>query len=219
MSVSRGNTPARGLTQDIAAYTNTHGSMDSANGPVQGAYMNDVTMRGTQYSHHLGGTEFHEEVPRYGDVPAMSGATPLHSSGTIGFPGMNYMPTHDPTRRPSAIDPHSDFTTSTTAGSYDPWASTSGSSNSATYPLPGSAYQPAAPAAVTQSTTQMGPSHNFPMLYEGMARSHDMNHPSLFRNIGPMSSPSNYQDYGPQAARGLPSAGVKQEGFNGTINQ
>ncbi|KAK6069654.1 hypothetical protein SCUP234_10567 [Seiridium cupressi] len=218
MSISRSITPHKGLPQDMASYPTAHGPADNSSGPIQGAYMNDFVLRGAQYSQPIAGSDFHEEVARYGEVPSLPAAAPLHSSGSMGFSSLQYMPAPDPSRRASMSDAHSEFTTPPTAGGYDPWANSSGPSNPAMYSLPATGYHSTAQVPAGQSTAQMTQPQQFPILYEGMPRNHDPGQANMYRSLGPIAPATGYPDYGHPGVRGLAGPGVKQESFNKTVN-
>ncbi|KAH6654421.1 hypothetical protein BKA67DRAFT_278713 [Truncatella angustata] len=209
LPISRSLTPHRGLAQSVPAYPNTHGSIDAADGSMHGAYMNDVVLRGPHYTQPLPGSEFDEGVARYNELSA---AAPLHASNSMGLSDMQYMGPHDPGRRPSVADTHSGFATPATPSGYGTWAHTTAPSSATGYSMPGPGYQSNAPVHVGPPNAPMPQSQQYSLIYDGISRSHDMSHATMFRTLDPLPSAPGYPDYGHQGGRGLSGSSVKQEG-------
>lgn len=214
-SISRSLTPHGGLAAapDLSSYANTQGPIDEGDQSVNGTYMSEVMMRGHPYGSTLEGSDFHEDVGRYGEVPPMPNGPPLQ-----GFSSMNYIPTTDPIRRPVG-ETQPDFpAVSTATGSFDHWATTSSPNSSAIYSMNSHAFHGNAAAGFAHPAVSMAPSHNYPICYDGgIPRSHDLGPPPSFGRLGPMP-PAGYHDYGQTGLRSLPDSGVKQETYTRTIN-
>ncbi|KAF7515106.1 hypothetical protein G7054_g14758 [Neopestalotiopsis clavispora] len=211
-STSRSLTPHGGITADLTTYGSTQGPLDEADESANGAYMNDVMIRGHPYAPTLESSDFQEEVARYGEVPPISHGPPMQ-----GFASMSYMSGPDPTRRPVA-ETQSEFPAASTAGSFDHWGNTSSANSSAVYAMTGHPYQPNPSTAVGHSTGTMTASHSYPMFYDGIPRSHDLGHPPFNRMGGPIPSPTGYPDYGQPGLRSLQDSSVKQEAYTRNIN-
>lgn len=213
---SRSATPHKGTTQNMTSYHKIHGSVDNEDGPISEHYMGDM-LRGPQYGQPISTSDFQGEVARYGEVSAMSAGGPIHSSSNMGLSDMHYMPAQDPIRRPSVADTHSEFTTPTTSGGYDPWGITSAPNTTAVYSMPGSGFQSATIVPVGQQNVSMMHSQSYPMMYDGMTRGHGLGHPTMLRENLQHGSVMPYSDYTHHSGRLVAGPGVKQEGLSKAV--
>lgn len=211
--ISRSMTPQKGLTQHMTTFADAHGSIDSADGSIHDTYMSDTVIRGSQYSQGVPGSDYPVEITRYGEMPGIPSGPPLDSSGSMGLPEIQYMQTHDPSRRSSMADPHLEFATTTTPNGYVSWTNTSAPSATTMYtmPGPGPGYQQNALMSVGQPGVPMTQPQTYSMIYDSLPRGHDLGSANMLR-AGLAPNPSAYQDYA--GTRGMIGSGVKQESLN-----
>lgn len=220
-AVSRNITPHKGLTQPMATYHDARGANEGTDGSMHGTYMSDAVLRGSNYGQAVPGSDFPDDVARYGEISGMSAGPPLNSSSSMGLSEIHYMQAQDPNRRPSMADAHTDFTTPTTPGGYGSWTNTSASGNTAVYPMAGPGYQSNTLVPVGQPGVTMTQAQSYSMMYDGMPRGHDLGSTNMLRGTlahGSTSGPSGYQDYGHQGTRLMSGSGIKQEGLHRNIS-
>lgn len=218
--VSRSISPPKEVAQSMVAYSNSHAPLESTNSHMQSTtYVGDMSLRGAPYGQHVMSSELHADAGAYSDVASLSVAPPMHSSGSIPLPDL-YSP-HDPSRRPSGANTHSDFNTPTTPSVYNGWAATSAPNHPPMYSVTG---QPAASHASFGPTnahlTQTQPYLGYEYADGLPTRNHEMSSSTMLRggaSQNPVAHQPTYPDYLHPGVRSLSGSSIKQENLSRSI--